>query len=193
MSASTQHHATSYSSGAKFFHWLTVALLLAQFAVGWIMPDIKRGMQPESLMNLHMSLGIVILAVIVLRLIWRVMVGAPAAERGLPGWQRAAASTVHGLLYLLVFVMIFTGWSFASMRGWTITVFALVQMPALFAQGSGIGHDIGELHETASWVLLSFVGLHVLAALAHQFVFRDNVMQRMLPGSLTGTPRRRAY
>ena len=64
MTATAAGRLRGYDAVAKFFHWLTVALLLAQYAVGWIMPSIKRGMQPENLMNLHMSLGMVILAVV---------------------------------------------------------------------------------------------------------------------------------
>lgn len=175
-----------YDAGAKFFHWLTVALLLAQYAVGWIMPDIKRGMQPENLMNLHMSLGIVILAVMTLRVLWRLVHAAPEPEPSLRQWQRVSASAVHWLLYLLMFVMVLTGWSFASMRGWTVVVFGLVRLPALFPQGSAIGHDIGEQHETVAWALLVLIGVHVLAALVHQLLFRDRVMRRMLPGSFRG-------
>lgn len=175
-----------YDGTAKFFHWLTVALLSAQYALGWIMPDIRRGMQPESLMNLHMSLGMLICAVVILRILWRAVHGTPEPELGSPGWQHAGASTVHWLLYLLVFLMIFTGWSFASMRGWTIVIFGLVRIPALFPQGSALGHDIGELHETVAWVLLAVAGVHVLAALAHQFLLRDGVMRRMLPRALQG-------
>lgn len=186
MSASAAGRLQGYDAGAKFFHWLTVALLLAQYAVGWIMPDIKRGMQPGDLMNLHMSLGMVTLAVVILRILWRLAHAAPEPEPGLPEWQRAGASAVHWLLYVLVFAMILTGWSFASMRGWTIMVFGLVRLPALFPEGSAIGHDIGELHETVAWALLVLVGLHVLAALVHQLLFRDGVMRRMLPGSFRG-------
>ena len=67
------------------------------------------------------------------------------------------------------------------MRGWTVTVFGILSLPALVAQGSGIGRTIGELHSILTWVLLGTVGLHVAAALAHLVFWRDRVMQRMLP------------
>ena len=151
MTATAAGRLRGYDAVAKFFHWLTVALLMAQYAVGWIMPCIKRGMQPENLMNLHMSLGMLILAVVVLRILWRLVHATPEPEPSRPEWLRVGASAVHWLLYLLVFVMILTGWSFASMRGWTIVVFGFVQLPALFSESSAIGHDIGELHEMAAW------------------------------------------
>jgi cytochrome b561 len=170
-----------YSPVAKSFHWLTAALVIAQFLIGWIMPNIKRGMQPEALMNLHLSVGTVILAVALARLAWRLIRGAPAAAASLPDWQEKAAQALHAALYGLLFALIVTGWTYASMRGWTVPVFGLASLPALVAEGSPIGRAIGELHSILTWVLLGAVGLHVAAALAHLLYWRDRVMHRMLP------------
>lgn len=170
-----------YGTSAKLFHWVTVALLMVQFALGWLMPDIKRDMQPERLMNLHISFGLMILTVAMLRLAWRLLHGAPPPDVLSPGWQRVLSRSSHFSLYLLLFAMPLSGWFFASARGWTITVFGVVAVPPLVPQGSALGHTIGELHGTLSWVLLGVIGLHVAAALAHRFFFRDQAMQRMLP------------
>ncbi|MGO8919009.1 MAG: cytochrome b [Stellaceae bacterium] len=170
-----------YGATAKLFHWATAALLAAQFAVGWLMPDIKRGMQPERLMNLHLSIGLVILALMTARCAWRLAHGAPPPKASLPVWQRHAARLVHLALYLLVFAMTASGWLFASMRGWEITLFGAVPVPRLVAQGSTLGRAVGAWHVLLSWVLLGVIGLHVAAALAHVFVFRDRVLRRMLP------------
>lgn len=176
-----ERRVQEYGAAAKWFHWLTAGLLTAQFLIGWIMPDIRRGMQPESLMNLHMSIGMVILAVGGTRLSWRFARGVPPRPPATSPWLNAAADAVHASLYLLLFAMVLTGWSFASMRGWSIDVFGVLPLPALFAQGSALGRSIGRLHETLSWVLLGAVALHVTAALAHLLLVRDGVLQRMLP------------
>ena len=170
-----------YGISAKLFHWLTVALLMVQFALGWLMPDIERGMQPERLVNLHISFGLVILAVVVPRVAWRLWHGAPPPDALLPHWQRVLSRISHVSLYLLLLAMPLSGWFFASARGWTITLFGVVAVPRLVPQGSTLGHTLGELHGTLSWVLLGMIGVHVAAALAHRFFFRDQVMQRMLP------------
>jgi len=174
-------NTASYDPFAKFFHWTVFAAIAAQFVVGWTMPDIRRGMQPESLMNLHLSIGLVILALMTLRYAWRLLRGGPAPEAGLPRWQSRAAELVHAALYLVVFAMTLSGWLFASMRGWAITLFGLVPVPRLVAHGSSFGHTVGEWHGPLSWALLVLIGLHAAAALAHHFVFRDQVLQRMLP------------
>ncbi|WP_044561375.1 cytochrome b [Azospirillum sp. B4] len=170
-----------YGGAMKGFHWLVVAMLVVQYALGWTMPEIRRGTQPEGLVNLHLSFGVAIGAVMLLRLVWRVATPQPAPDRHLPAWQRRAAAAVHGLLYLLVLALVLTGWIGASGRGWTVTLFGAVDLPALVAQGSSVGHTLGELHEGLVTVLLLVVGLHVVAALAHVVLGRDDVLRRMLP------------
>ena len=170
-----------YGAAAKSLHWVTALLLVVQFVIGWTMPNIKRGMQPETLMNLHLSIGLLILAAALARVIWRLFHGVPVPEAGLPAWQERMAQALHAMLYALIFAMVVTGWSYASMRGWTVTFFGILSLPALVAEGSAIGRAIGELHSVLSWVLLGAIGLHVAAALAHLLFWRDRVMQRMLP------------
>lgn len=169
----------SYGTVAKLLHWLIAAILVGQFALGWLMPEVHRGMQPGLAMHTHISIGILVLALIVLRLAWRLTHRVPP-EPELPQWQRHASSAVHWLLYLLVFVTTLSGWFFASARGWALSFFGLFPLPALVAQGSALGRALGEIHEAIVWVLLAVVALHVLAALVHAVVYRDEVMQRML-------------
>lgn len=168
-----------YGFTAKLLHWLIAAILVVQFALGWLMPPVRRGMQPGSSMHLHISIGIVVLALIVVRLLWRLTHRVPP-EPALPRWQRLASAAVHWLLYVLVLVTTLSGWFYASARGWTLTFFGLAPLPALVAQGSRAGRALGEIHEGIVWVLLAVIAAHVLAALVHAFVYRDDVMRRML-------------
>jgi cytochrome b561 len=168
-----------YGITAKILHWLIAAILVGQFALGWLMPPVRRGMEPGASMHLHISIGTVVLALIVVRLLWRLSHRVPPAAE-LPRWQAVASSAVHALLYLLVLVSTLTGWFYASARGWTLSFFNVLPLPALCAQGSPAGRAIGSVHENIVWVLLALVGVHVAAALVHAFVYRDLVMQRML-------------
>jgi cytochrome b561 len=170
-----------YGAVAKAFHWLIVALLIVQYALGWIMPGVKQGMTPDSLMNLHMSIGALILALILVRLLWRLSHPVPP-EPTLLCWQYLGSTALHLSLYGLVIVTTLTGWVYASARGWSILVFGTIPLPALLAEGSRYGRAIGELHQVMIWILLVAIGLHVAAALVHAFIYRDRVMQRMLPG-----------
>jgi cytochrome b561 len=170
---------TTYGTVAKVLHWLIAAILVGQFALGWLMPKVRRGMEPGVAMQIHISIGIVVLTLIVVRFAWRLTHRVPA-EPELPRWQRNASAGMHWLLYLLVLVTTLTGWFYASARGWSLTFFGMFPLPALVAEGSPTGRAIGELHESIVWVLLAFAIAHVLAAVVHAFVYRDRVMQRML-------------
>jgi cytochrome b561 len=170
----------NYGTTAKVFHWLVVALVIVQFPLGWFMPHIHHGMKPGDAMTFHISFGITILAIIVLRFFWRIIRPvAPASS--LPAWQQLISEAVHWLLYVLVFATTMTGWIFASERGWSISLFFAASLPTLAIGGSLLARSIGNWHGTMEWSLFLVIGAHVAAAMAHTFIFRDRIMQRMLP------------
>jgi cytochrome b561 len=169
-----------YGATAKLFHWLVVALLLIQYPLGWLMPDIHRGMKPGAAMSFHISLGIVILLAIVARLAWR-LAHPVAPDNTLPRWQRLTSQATHWLLYALVLATTLTGWLFASFRGWVMSFFYLVPLPMLASENAAAGNAINGWHQLMEWTLLVAIGVHLAAALAHLFIYRDGVMQRMLP------------
>lgn len=172
----------SYGAVAKLLHWLTVFVLVLEFSLAWLMPDIHRGTKPEGLISLHLSFGLLILFLIVLRVFWRLSHPVPLLRDGLPLWQHRAAQATHGLLYLALFLMPLMGWANASSRGWEIHFFGLFRVPALVASGSRLGRDLGDIHVATSFILLGLVGLHVAAALYHHFWLRDRTLARMVPG-----------
>lgn len=170
-----------YGATAKAFHWLIVALLVVQYPIGWLMPDIHRGMEPGTGMIIHISFGMLVLVLILLRFAWR-LTHPVAPESSLPPWQRLSSEAVHWLLYLAVLATTFTGWLFASFRGWSVSFFYLFPLPMLASDNAAAGKAIDGLHQAAEWTLLVLIGIHVAAALAHRFIYRDGVMERMLPG-----------
>jgi cytochrome b561 len=169
-----------YGTPAKIFHWLMVALLAVQYPIGWLMPDIHRGMTPGAAMTFHVSIGIAVLALAALRLLWR-LTHPVAPESSLPAWQRSSSEVLHWLLYALALATTISGWLFASFRGWSVSFFYLVRLPMLASDSAAAGRAIDGLHQAMEWALLVTIGVHVAAALAHQFIYRDRVMQRMLP------------
>jgi cytochrome b561 len=171
-----------YDPTAKLFHWLIAALLAIQLPLGWLMPGIHRGMTPGTAMSLHVSIGMTILVLILLRLLWR-LTHPVMPETNLPAWQRVGSELVHWLLYVVVLLTTLSGWFYASAQNWTIQLFGLMPLPRLVEQGSAIGRSVGELHATLTWILLGLIGIHIAAALLHLFVYRDRVIHRMLPGT----------
>ena len=174
--------APGYGGVAKSLHWLIVLLLVVQFALAWTMPEIHRGTRPETLINLHLSVGTVILLVALLRLAWRLRFTVPLVTDNVPRWQHRAAQASHSLLYLLLLLMPLLGWANASARGWTIDFFGLAALPPLLPENSPLGRELGDVHIWTSYVLLGFLGLHVAAALYHHFWLRDRVLRRILWG-----------
>jgi cytochrome b561 len=170
-----------YGATAKVLHWLVVALLLIQYLIGWLMPDIHRNMKPGDAMTFHISVGIVILILIVVRLVLRLL-HPVAPDRSLLRWQQLSAEAVHWLLYAALLATTITGWLFASFRGWSISFFFLFPMPMLSGDNAVAGRFINHWHQKMEWTLLVLIGVHVAVALVHVFVYRDRVMQRMLPG-----------
>jgi cytochrome b561 len=169
-----------YGTTAKVFHWLIVTLLLVQYPIGWLMPDIHRGVKPGAAMTVHVSFGMVILVLIVLRLAWR-LAHPVAPESSLPPWQRLSSEAVHWLLYALVLATTVTG-LFASFRGWSMSFFYLAPLPMLASNNAAAGKTMDGLHQAMEWALLVVIGIHVATAMAHIFIYRDRIIQRMLPG-----------
>jgi len=180
--STAQSDSTGYSGTAKTLHWLVVALLIAQFIVAWTMPEIRRDTPVSTLISLHFTIGIVILGVAVIRLLFRLVSGAPAPEAGIPGWQETSSQIVHWLLYLLLLVVPLLGWINADWRGMPVVMFGL-ELPHLIAARAAGWQWTGDVHGVlANYAMLILVGLHVAAALYHHFVMRDGVLKRMLPG-----------
>jgi len=169
----------AYDPVAQALHWLTLLLLGLQFGLAWSAPE--RVASPDTLISLHLSFGVVVLLVVLMRLAWRVVSPVPAFPSDGPGWQRLGSQIVQIMLYVLLVALPILGWLWAGARGWQVSLFGLVTLPDLVAQGSSLGRLAGDLHALLSNVLLVLVGLHVVGALYHTVVRRDGTMQRMLP------------
>ena len=175
--------ATGYTGVAKLLHWLVVVLMIAQFALAYLMPHMGRNTQPNAIINLHFSFGAVILAVVIARLAWRWTHAEPVPVAGLPPWQMRSARVVHYTLYLLLIVIPILGWMNASWRGFDVSVLGLFTLPRLMAPRAAGFAWTGDIHVAPSWyVILGFITVHVAAALYHA-LRRDGVLSRMLPGS----------
>lgn len=174
--------SAGYTGTAKSLHWLIVALLIAQFVIGWTMPEIHRDTKPDKLINLHLSFGVLILVVAVVRLAWRAVHAEPPPEDGVLPWQAQSARVIHWLLYALLFVLPILGWINASWRGFPVIMFGL-ELPKLVATRAPAWRWTGDAHTLlAYYAMLTMIVLHVAAGLYHYFVRRDRVLQRMLPG-----------
>lgn len=170
---------TGYGLINIMLHWLIAVWVVGLFALGLYMvglgyydPWYHRG--PA----LHKSLGLLLFAALVLRLLWRFINPVPysLAKRR---WERSAASIGHGLLYLVLFLVILSGYLIAAADGRAIAVFDWFSVPALrFLERQA---DLaGDFHEVLAWCLIGLAVVHSLAALKHHFIDRDPTLVRML-------------
>jgi cytochrome b561 len=180
--AATAAHpsASRYDGATIVLHWLTAGLVIALFllAEGW-------GFFPREIrqagQSLHVSLGILLAAVLVARLLWRGGAGRrlPPADAGLPGW---AARAAHLALYGLLVAQATLGILFRWAEGEPLQFFGLFALPAAFAPDRDLARSLIGLHNTVAWIIIALAGLHAAAALIHHYALRDGVLRRMLPG-----------
>lgn len=170
-----------YGSVAQFLHWGIVVLLIVQVTLGKIADSLPIGLERLVMMARHKSFGITILGLALLRLAWRLF-DRPPPPPPMPRWQEIAARLNHWGLYALLFALPLSGWLMSSAANRPASWFGLAQLPDFIAPDPGLKEVFEEIHEMLVNVLFVLAGLHVAAALKHQFVDRDGLLWRMLPG-----------
>ncbi len=165
-----------YDSRTIALHWLTAGLVIALWVIGQTADFIPRGPLRGAYWSLHFTLGFLFVAVLLVRIVWRGSGGShlPPAESG-P--LQIAATGTHYLLYALFIAVAALGVANAFAHG--ISIFGIVHLPRLGDRE--LGRRIGEWHELAANGVLALAALHAAAGLAHHYLRRDTVLQRMLP------------
>lgn len=171
----------SYSATAKGLHWLVVLLVAMQFVTAIVMPHIGRQTPSSSAINLHFSLGVLILVVMGVRFAYRLARPVPLEANEARPIEQWLAKTVHRVFYLILLFGPFLGWASASSHGLSVNFFGLLRLPAIAAPGAAWGNQAGDIHALAMWTLAWLIGAHVGAALFHHFVRRDGTLVRMSP------------
>jgi cytochrome b561 len=133
------------------------------------------------LFNWHKWAGITILALSALRLAWR-LTHRPPPDAPMPAWQQRATHWTHRLLYAAFFAVPLAGWAYSSAAGFPVVVFGVLPLPDFVSPDRALAETLKALHGLLAWTLAALVLLHVGAALKHQFVDRDRLLRRMMPG-----------
>lgn len=175
-----------YSAVAILLHWLLAIVILAIFAMGLYMADLPFSPTRMKLYNWHKWAGVCFLLLTVLRLVWRVTHRPPvlpqAVTLSMPSWQMQAYHATHHLMYALFFVVPLLGWVYSSAIGYQIVLFGVLPLPDFVGADKALAEMIKPLHGLSAWALIVLAALHIGAALKHQWLDRDGLMQRMLPG-----------
>jgi cytochrome b561 len=176
----------AYPPTSKLLHWLVAISVLVQAPLGLLIVHTELGAWRDASYNFHKSLGILILALMLWRLVNRFVAGAPRAEPTIAAWQRVVSSAVHGALYLLLIVQPIIGYLANSAFGASTPVFGLFEIPPAVAENGDRANRLFALHGWIGLALLVLIAVHVAAALQHYFVRKDGVLQRMLPKRFGG-------
>ncbi|HJW55149.1 MAG TPA: cytochrome b [Burkholderiaceae bacterium] len=173
---------TRYTRTAILLHWLSAALIVSGFVLGVTMVDIP-GLTPTKLkyFSWHKWIGVTVLGLACARLLWRLAYPAPTYPQTMPHWQQKAATALHVMLYVLLFAVPVSGYFYSLAAGVPVVYLGVIPLPVLMDANPALKPVLKQVHYLLDMTLLAAVGLHVLAALKHQFIDRDGVVKRILP------------
>jgi cytochrome b561 len=170
---------TSYDRVAIALHWATAVLVVANFTLAqtwdWFAKPEKQLMEAT-----HMSFGVLLAAVIVARIAWRLIPGhqVPALNAG---WVKLASKATHYLLYALLIAEAALGFAFRWGAGRPMAFFGTSIPPLIGEIARPDRRFLRELHEWTGWAIIVLAAVHALAALYHHYVLKDRMLRRMLP------------
>jgi cytochrome b561 len=158
-------------------------LIIGLFALGQYMSDLSMSPRKLQLYSWHKWVGVTVFFLLLVRVGWRITHQPPALPEQMPKLQRIASNVGHAALYLLMLAIPISGWLMSSAKGYQTVWFGVLPIPDLLGKDKQLGDALAELHGALNGLLMFIVAIHVLAALKHHFIDRDNILRRMLPFS----------
>jgi len=166
---------------AIFFHWFIVILVGTQFYLIYHFDQLPRHAADKiPTILLHKSVGMTILAIVVLRLLWRLANTVPSLPADLSWWLKLMAKANHFLLYARLFIVPATGYLMTGFSGRSLHVFG-VAVPMLVSANKSYSGLFSQIHSTCAFGFLGLICLHFTAVMYHQFIRKDSILSRMLP------------
>ncbi len=194
------HASARYTKTAIILHGLIALGIFAMFALGWYMDEIPKEAAKQSAydlfdlgvytwqlaeavtprtfyFNLHKSVGVTVLALVILRILWRITHLPPAMLTSYKPWERKLATGTHHALYLLMIAMPVAGVLMALYSKYGLMWFGIDLFSGL--DNKDLRDVFKEIHETIGVILLIAIGLHIAGALKHKIIDKDDTMKRM--------------
>jgi cytochrome b561 len=170
-----------YSAGAQLFHWLTALLVGTAYVLspgGSEQRIYAAGM--DATREWHESVGMVLFAVVLLRLLWRMFSVAPEPVP-MAAWMHTSSRVAHWALYALLLAIPLTAIVGAWLEAHPLTILGIGDIAPMFAPAHDIGASLAYIHTILGNAILWLAGLHAAAALFHHYVLRDGTLLAMLP------------
>jgi cytochrome b561 len=174
-----------YGMIAMSLHWVIAALVGIAWLLGTFGDDFSKGPARSAALLVHISAGLALLALMVVRSVWRIVDPPPPPEPTKLGhWLDRAGVAAHYGLYLLIFIVVALGIALQFARGDALPIFGWteISLPFPWAPDRPFARTVKEIHETAANVLMILVCIHTAAALFHHWILRDRTLVRILPG-----------
>ena len=183
---------TRYGGVAQAFHWVTAILVLIAFIYGPGGSE-ERVYSPgrDADRQLHETLGLIVFALALLRLLWRAFDVRPEPP-AVPRWMGWLAKAVQALLYVLLFALPLTSITGAWLEGHPLTLLGGATIASPLPTRHDVGATLAEVHGWLGDIILWLAGAHALAALYHHWMLSDGVLVSMLPRWMPLRPRRKA-
>ena len=168
-----------YSLVARLFHWLTAVLVIGMIGLGVYMEDLPLSMEKIKVYNIHKSVGVCVFVITVLRILWRLRHPAPALPSEMRRWERIAAHASHFCLYGLLLFMPAVGMLHSWAANFPVVIFDVFTLPALIGPDETLKNALSWTHYLGSLAFAGLISVHVVAALKHHIINKDDVMRRM--------------
>lgn len=172
---------TRYTPSAIVLHWLMACLIVAVYFMGLSIDDFPIGPDRIMLVTWHKWLGVTIALLWFARVAVRLTNMPPALPASSPAWQNMAAHLTHLALYALMLAIPVSGWLMSSAKGYTTTFFGVFDLPNLLDKDKAMAQTLKEAHLLLANTLMILVVAHIGAALKHQLLDKDNLLDRMRP------------
>lgn len=172
----------NYGVIPKCLHWLTVVLVGVAWGLGTFGDDLPRGAARSAGLYIHISAGLAILILLVIRLVWRFVDRLPPPEKTPFGiGSEFIGKLTHYALYLLLAGVPLLGIVLQFARGDALPVFGLMEVASPWARDRAFAHSLKEVHELLANALVILACVHAVAAMVHHWVWHDRTLERMLP------------
>ena len=162
-------------------HWSIALLTIALFFLGlWLVELDYYDPWFQLAPWWHKGLGVLTLLLVIVRIVWKGFSIKSLLNTSIPDWQKTLATLIHGFLDMLLIVICLTGYFIVTARGDSLPVFDLFEIPAILDTVKNMEEFAGEAHYLLAYLMMVIVSVHILAALKHHFINRDNILRRML-------------
>jgi cytochrome b561 len=172
----------AYTFTARVLHWITAFLILLMIPLGVVIANEWGGSAQNALYDLHRSIGVTIIPLVILRIIYRWLHPPLPLPDAIARMQRLAAYVTHWGLYALLLVQPVTGWIASSAYRAPIIVFGWFDLPPIWTENRAFSEQLFYIHTLIGIAIGCLVAAHIGAALHHHFVRRDRVLMRMITG-----------